>query len=208
MDVAADHRVGVIQNGLHPVGKDDFRLCAGRFDDLLVIGHIVHAGEGMDHLSEGGTELRKGQHIVPRVNTGLIQLIRRDQMVAHLVGGIAQQQYHLLHACGDTAQQQRKTVAAEDGEGHAYRLAAGFGAHIGSNLVHGGVIALTARHHGFGDGHHIPVAGRDVFALQGAQNGINSGGDHIVAFAENRRAYAAYHRTKSSTHITKPLFKK
>ena len=62
--------------------------------------------------------------------------VHGHQMVAHLVGGIAEHQHDLLHAGGDALQQQGEAVAAENGERYAHRLAAGLGADIGSDLRH------------------------------------------------------------------------
>ena len=200
MDVAGDHRVGVGHDGGDPVGEHDLRLRAGLLDNGLVIGHIVHTGKGMHHLTEGGAELLQRQHIVPRVDARLVQLVKAHQMVAHLVGGIAQQQHHLLRAQRDAPQQQGEAVAAEDRERHAHGLAAGLGAHIGGDLFTGGVVALAARHNGFGHGHHVAVAGGDGVVLQRVQDGGHGDVHHIVSLAENRRTHAADDGSQRSAH--------
>ena len=204
MDVAGDHRVGVGQDSGDAVGEHDLRLGTGLFDDGLVIGHIVHAGEGMHHLTESRTELLQRQHIVPRVDAGLVQLVQTHQMVAHLVGGIAQQQHDLLRAHGDATQQQGEAVAAEDGECHAYGLAAGLGLHVRGDLLAGGVVALAAGHHGLGHGHHVAVAGSDVVFTKCVQNRADGDVHHAVALAEDGGAHAPDHGTQSSAHSGSP----
>ena len=200
MDIAADHGVGVVQHRLHTVGEYDLGLRPGGLDDGLVVVHIVHAGEGVDNAAEGVAELRQRQHVVPRVDTGLVQLIHGHQMVAHLIGGIAEHQHHLLRAGGDTLQQQGEAVAAEDGERDAHGLAAGLGRHIGGDLLHSGVVALAAGHHGLGDSHDVAVPCGDAVVLQGVQNSVGGDPHHVIALTENGGAHAAHHGTQCSAH--------
>ena len=154
----------------------------------------------MDDLAEGIPELLKGQHIVPRVDAGLVQLIHGYQMVAHLVGGIAEHQHDLLHAGGDTPQQQGEAVAAEDGEDDAHGLTAGLGGHVGGDLLHRSVVALATGHHGLGDRHDIAVAGGNAVFLQCVQNGVGGDLHHVVSLAEDGGAHAPYHGTQCSAH--------
>ena len=121
-------------------------------------------------------------------------------MVAHLVGGIAEHQHHLLAAACDALQQQGEAVAAENGERDANGLAAGLGPDIGADLLHGGVVALAAGHHGLGDGHHVLVVRLDAVFTQRVQHGLHSNGHGIVALAENGRAHAPYNSSQRS-HI-------
>jgi len=158
----------------------------------------------MHHLTESRAELLQRQHIVPRVDAGLVQLVQTHQMVAHLVGGIAQQQHDLLGAHGDAPQQQGEAVAAEDGECHAHGLAAGPGAHVLSDLLTGGVVALAAGHHGLGHGHHVAVTGGDVVFSQRIQHGADGDVHHAVALAEDGGAHAPDHGTQSSAHSGSP----
>ena len=155
----------------------------------------------MDHLAEGGPELLQIQHVVPRVDARLVQLIQRHQMVAHLVRGIAEHQHHLLHTGGNAAEQQGEAVAAEDGEGDAHSLAAGLGLHVGGDLLHRGIVALAAGHHGLGDSRHILVMGLDAVLLQCRQDRGDHALHHIVALTENGGANAPCHRTQCSAHM-------
>ncbi len=200
MDIAADHGVGVVQDRLHPVGEHDLRLGAHGLDQLLIVGHVIHAGEGVDHLAEGGAELLEVQHVVPRVDARLIQLIQAHQMVAHLVGGVGQHQHHLLAAPGDALEQQGEAVAAEDGEGDAHGPAAGLDPDVGGDLGNGGVVALAAGHDGLGHSHHVLVAGLDAVAVQRGQHGVHNAGDDVVALPEDGRADTTCHGADQSAH--------
>ena len=200
MDVAADDGVGVVQHRLDAVGEHDLRLSAGGLDDGLVVVHVVHAGEGVDDGAEGGAELLQGQHIVPGVDAGLVQLVHGHQVVTHLVRGITEHQHHLFDTSGDALQQQGEAVAAKDGERDAHGLAAGLGADISGDLLYRGVVALAAGHHGLSNGHDVAVTGGDAVVLQCVQHGIGSDLYHVVALAENGSANAPYHSTQGSAH--------
>ena len=206
VDVAAEDGVGIVQNGLHTVGEDDLRLSAGGFDEALIIVHIINAGEGVDHGTEVAAELRQRQNVTIGVYAGLVQLLHADQMIAHLVGGQAEKQNHLFGTGGDAGEQQGEAVAAEDGEGNAHGLAAGLGLDIGSDLLHGGVVALAAGYHGLGDGHDVPVTGLDALLGQGIGHGVGGDGDHVVALAEDGRTHATHYGTKGSAHVIDLLF--
>ena len=121
-------------------------------------------------------------------------------MVTHLIGGIAEHQHHLFAAAGNALQQQRKTVAAENGERNAHRFAAGLGADIGADLLHRGIVALAAGHHGLGNGHHILVMCLDPVFPQRMQHGLHGDGNGVVALTENGRAHAPYNSSQRS-HI-------
>ena len=130
--------------------------------------------------------------------------IRVDQVVAHLVRGVGEQQHDLLAAHRHAAQQQGEAVAAEDGECHAHGLAAGPGAHVLGDLLAGGVVALAAGHHGLGHGHHVAVTGGDVVFSQCIQHGADGDVHHAVALAEDGGAHAPDHGTQSSAHSGSP----
>ena len=207
VNVAANHGVGVVQHGLHPVAEHDLRLGAHALDQLLVEADVIHAGEGVHHAAEGGPELGKAQHVVPGVDALLVQLIHAHQMVAHLVGGVAQQQHHLFTAAGDALQEQRKPVAAEDGERDTYRLAAGLGPHVGADIGNGGVVALAAGHHRLGDGHDVAVTGGDAVFPDGVHHRVHGDGHNVVALTENGRPHAPHHGADGSVHHYRLPFK-
>ena len=144
----------------------------------------------MDDLAKGGAEARQIEHVVPRVDPGLVKLVERDKVVADLVGRIAQHKHELLHARGDALEQEGEAVAAEDGERHAHHVAAGLGAHVGGNLLGRGVVALAAGH-----------ARLDAVFTQGGQHRFRDAGDNIVTLAENGGAHASDHGSNRSVHV-------
>ena len=200
VNVTADDGVGVGEDGLDTVGENDLHLGTGLLNDTLVIVHIVNAGEGMDHGAEVAAELLQGQHIPEGIYAGLVQLIHADQMVAHLIGGQAEEQNDLLRAGGNAGEQKGETVAAENGEGDAHGLAAGLGPDIRSDLPDGSVVTLTAGHHGLGDGYYILVTGDNALLGQGVCNGVGGYGNDIVTLTENGGAYTACYGTDGSAH--------
>ena len=201
MDVAADDGVRVVEHGLHAVGENDLRLSARLLDDALVVVDIVHTREGVDDLAKGGAEARQIEHVVPRVDPGLVELVERDKVVADLVGRIAQHEHELLHARGDAREQEGEAVAAEDGERHAHHVAAGLGTHVGGNLLGRGVVALAAGHDGLRHSDDILVARLDAVFMQGGQHRFRDAGDNIVTLAENGGAHASDHGSNRSVHV-------
>ena len=109
-------------------------------------------------------------------------------MVAHLVGGIGQHDDELVHARRYAAQQHGEPVSRKNGEDEPHRAAASLGADILRDLLHGGVIALRAGDHRFGNGEHIAVlnvkSGRGV-SRRGEQTLHRDGGE-IVSLPDDR----------------------
>ena len=101
MDVAAQHLVGVLEDGLGVVGEDDLHLGPVFPDELGVELHIVHAGEGVQHLAEQRAVLRFGQGVAVGVDPLLVEQVLIDQVVADLVGGEAEHQHDFLCAARD-----------------------------------------------------------------------------------------------------------
>ena len=60
VDVAGQNVLGVVQNGPGVVGEEDLHLRAALPDELGVVVHIVHAGEGVDNLSRRGSGTAPG----------------------------------------------------------------------------------------------------------------------------------------------------
>ena len=67
----------------------------------------------------------------------------------------------------NTAEQQRKTVAAQDGEDDPHRSAARFSADISSDLLQRRIIALCASQNRLCNADHVAVAQRKALALCG-----------------------------------------
>ena len=121
------------------------------------------------------------------VHALFVQSVQRDKVVAHLVRGVGELENDLLTALGDAPQTDGKAVAGEDGEHNAHGAAAQLGTDIGGDLVHGGVIALSAGHNGFGHGHNVPVPdGKAVLrGAGGVQDGLGNDVDQIVPLTDD-----------------------
>ena len=74
--------------------------------------------------------------------------------------------------------------------------------HVGGNIVHGSVVALSAGHDGLGHGHYVPVPdGKAILRLGGSlQNGLGDDLHQIVAAADNRRPDAPGNSTDHTAH--------
>ena len=101
MDVAKQHVLGVVQDGAAIVGQHHLHLGPGFLDELLVVLDVVHAREAVLGIAEELAVFLLAEHVLPRIDALLVQAIQVDEMVAHLVGGIAEHQHDLLGAHGD-----------------------------------------------------------------------------------------------------------
>ena len=200
MDVAGQHVLGVIQNYPGVVGEDDLHLCAFLLDQAGVVVHIVNQGEGVTVLAEQLPVLFQRQHVAVGIDLCLIQLVKAHQLVAHLVGRIAEHQHDFLHASGDAPQADGEAVPGQDGENHTDGIPAQLGADIGGNGIHGRVVALGPGHHGLGDGDHVTIPQRVAFALGGLQNAAHHDLCQIVALTDNRAADASGYGSDFSFH--------
>ena len=138
------------------------------------------------------------QHVVALSYDGFVQQIQVHQMVAHLVGGIGEQDHHLLAGQGDALEQKREAISAQDGEGDAHGAAAGLGAHVGGDVLDGGIVALGPGHDGFGDGHHVPISRGDARLFPGGLHGLGGDGGDVVALTDDGRSHAPNYSTDGS----------
>ena len=76
------------------------------------------------------------------------------------------------------------------------------GPHVGGNIVHGSVVALSTGHDGLGHSHYIPVPdGKAILRLGGSlQNGLGDDLHQIVAAADNGRPDAPGNSTDHTAH--------
>ena len=102
MDVAGEDVIGVGEDGGRAVGEDDLALRAHFPDEVAVISHVVDAGEGMAVLAEERAVLFEGEDVRVGIDPGFVERVEGNEFVAHLVGGVAQHQNHLLTSHGDT----------------------------------------------------------------------------------------------------------
>ena len=112
--------------------------------DLLVVFHIVHAGEGVLHIAELLAVFAEREHVAPGIDAGGVKRVLVEEVVSDLVAGIAQLYHDLLRALGDAAQAYREAVPGEYREHDADGPAAELRAHVGGDVVDGGVVAVRA----------------------------------------------------------------
>ena len=136
-------------------------------------------------------ELHERQNVAVGIDARGVELVPVNKAVAHLVGGVGEQQHDLFAAHGHAAQQKGEAVAAEDGERDANGAAAGLFAHVLGDLAERRIVALRTRHHGFGHGDHVAVVRLDARFLPRFHHG--SGGDlgDVVSLADDGRAHTA-----------------
>ena len=188
MNVAVKHILGVGQNCSGVVCQNDLSLGAAVLNQLGVVLDIVNTGERMLNVAEQLTELGGGQHITVRVDALRVDTVQIDQMVADLVGGVAEHQNNLLAALGNAPQANGKAVAAENGEDHANGTTAELCAHISGNIICCAVVALRTCNNGFGHGDNIPVMGSQAILFDGIQDRTGNDLGQIIALTDNRSA--------------------
>ena len=200
VDIAGQDGFGVVQDGTRVVGKDDLCLSAGLFDELLIIGDVIYAGKDMGPVAKMRTVLRKAEHIAPGVDALFIYKIGVDQMVADLIGRIAEHEHDLFAAHGDALEADGKAVAAENGENYTHGAAAELGADIGRDVLHARIVALGARHDGLGHGDDVAVLHGERRALGGGHDRINHDLRKVVSCTDDRGTDAARYCTDHSFH--------
>ena len=142
----------------------------------------------------------QGQHVAVGIDALLIEQVEIQQVIAHLVGRIAEHQDDLLCALGDAAQADGEAVAAEDREDHADGFAAELGTHVVSNVVNGGVVALRAGDNRFGHGDDVTIARPQSVLLHRFHNGTGDDLHQVVPLADNGRTHAHGNSTDHSAH--------
>ena len=151
VDIAGENGIGIVENGLGTVGKDDLYLCPTLFDQIRVIIDVVNAGELMLIDAEQLMIAFKRQHIAVGIDARFIDLIDGDQLITHLIGRIGQHEDDLFAAHRDTAQADRKAVAGQDRENHADSTAAELRLYIIGDILNGSIVALRTRYDRLGD---------------------------------------------------------
>ena len=204
VDVAVDDVLGVGQDGPGVVGEDHLDLGPALPDEVHVVGHIVHPGEGMHRIAEELPVLFQAQHVLIGVDSLLIQQVLVDEVVAHLVGGVGEHEDDLLRPGGDAPQAHGEAVPAQDGEDDAHGPAAQLGAHVLGDVADLGVVALGPGHDGLGHGHHVPVVELEPRLLGGGQHGLRHDLREIVPRADDGRADAPGNRSDHTAHRKTP----
>ena len=140
-------------------------------------------------LSEKLSVLLQCKHIAVRINTGLIQLVQGDKLVAHFVAGIAEHQHYLLSAHSNSAQTDCKPVSGQNRENNADGLPAQLRSHILRNGFHRSVIPLRPCHHRLCHCDHVPVTDPESFCLCRFQDTVCNDLNKIISFSDDRAAY-------------------
>lgn len=205
MNVTGKHVFRILQDRAGIVGEDHFHLGARFADQIAVIGDVIDARKGMLVFTEQRPVFFQSQNVAVRVDARIVELIPGHEFVAHFVAGITEHENDLLCALCDAFQTNRKTVAGKNGENNADRTAAQFRTHVRGDILRRGVIALRARHDGFGDRDHVPVAEGKAFAFGSLQNAVNHDLCKIVPFpydgatdSARNRSYFTFHNQLSS----------
>ena len=144
------------------------------------------------------TVLGQRQHVGIRIDARLVELVQTDQLVADLVGRIAEHQHDLFSAFGDAAQADRKAVAGQDREDHADRLATELFPHIGRDVVHGSIVALRARNDRFCHRDHVTISQAKAVALCSSKHTVGNDRRQVVSLPNDRAADAARHSPDAS----------
>ena len=202
MNVAGEYILGVIQDGTGVIGKDDLALATHFPDQLGVVLHIVHTGEGVLDIAKQFPVFLFAEDILIGVNALFIHQIPVDEVVAHFVRGIAEHQNDLLAALCDATQADCKAVAAEDGEHDTNSFTTQLGAHISGNIVHTGVIALGTGHYGLGHSNDITVTGSETVFLHSFQDAASDDFYHIITLTDDGGTQTHRNSTKHTAHLT------
>ena len=132
--------------------------------------------------------VRLREHIAVGVDARLLQQLLVKQMVAHLVGGIAEHQRDLFHAHGHAPQHDGKAVAGGDGENHAQMVAGKLFPDIPGDILHRRIISGGPGHHRFRHGHHIPVMKGKPGLPGSAHDTFRHNGRQVVPLPDDGRA--------------------
>ena len=140
----------------------------------------------MARLSEEGDELFLIQDIGIRIHILVIHDFSIEQMIADFIGRVAQHEIDLLCASGDTAQNNRETVAAGDREYNTDILSAEFFSDIFRDVIDGAVVALASGNDGLRNGENIAVTDGEFSAFSSFENSFNDDGFQIITGFDDR----------------------
>ena len=198
MDITAEDVLRLLQDRFCLVGKYDLGLTAAAGDKLLIVFHIVHAGKRVKGIAEVFAVSRLVEHIAVGVYITVFQQLLIKEMIADLIGRIAEHQRDLLHTQGNAAQPDGKAVAAEDGENDAQMVAAELGAYIVGDVLNSGIISCGTGNNRFGDSNDVTVSEGEALSLGGSQYAVADNGYKVIVLADDRRADAPHNSTNSS----------
>ena len=153
----------------------------------------------MLYIAEQLTVLFLAEDIGVGVNALFVEHVYIKQVIADLVGGVAEHNCYLLAAECDTTQADCKSVSAEDGEDNADMAAGVLCLYIGCNIIHGCVVALRPCEYRLGDTDDILLADSDIFCLDAVQNALCHDLCKIVALTYDGCSDTAYNCSDRSS---------
>ncbi len=144
VDVAGQHLVGVVEDGLWIVGKNDFYLSAAFTNQLGVKFNIVYTGEWVQHLAEQLAVFCFGQHVAPWVDALFVEQLLVDEVVADLVSRKAEHQNDLFRAAQCPLRQTEKRLRLRIGKMTPMVSPPSFVFDIGSDVIDVRIVSLCA----------------------------------------------------------------
>ena len=175
-------------------------------DEVHVIGHVVHAGKGVELIAEELAVFFEAQYVAVGVDALFVHHVDVDQVIADLVRGVREHQHDFLCAFGNSAQTDGKAVAAENGEDDADRLSAKLLANVERDVVDRCVVSLRSGNDGFGHRDDVAVTNFKALLLRGLQDTVNDDFTQIVALADDRGANASGYGSHHAAHEQHLLF--
>ena len=142
MNVAVDYAVRIIEDRFCLVGKDNFNIGTAFTDKVAVILNVVNTGKLVLSVAEKLAVFFKRENIGIGIDSGFVHLIEADEMVADLVGRIAEHKNYLLAALCNAAKRNCKTVTGSNREYNSDCLAAELCFNVCRYIINCAVVAL------------------------------------------------------------------
>ena len=185
MDIAGEDTVRITENRLRLICENDLRLGTAGADKLAVIFNIIHACEFMLVFAEKLAVFFESEHIAVGIDARFVKLVKDYELIAYLVGGIAEHEDYLFRAHCYAAQTDCKSVAGQDREDDAHSPAAQLGADVLGDIRDSGVVALRPCDDGLGERDYIAVAQTEAFGFCRGEHAVGYDCGKIVPLADN-----------------------
>ena len=130
-----------------------------------------------------------------------VEHIDVKQVIADLVGGVAEHEGYFLCALGDASQTDGKAVAAEDGEDDADVSRRKLLAHVLCDVVHACVVALRPCENGLGNAQNVLFADGDTLLLDAVAKAVAHDLRKVVALSDDGRSHASDNGSDCSFHL-------
>ena len=200
MDVAGEDILCIRQNCSCVVCEYDLDLGTAVADKVGVVFYVVYAREPVDIVAEELAVALECEDVPVGVDSFGVKSVPRYEVVADLVGGVAEHEDYFLCAFCNAAKTDCKAVAAENREDYAYCAALEFCFYVRGYVVDGCVVVLRACHDGLGYRDDVAVLERYVLNFRRFKHGLRYNLGEVVAASDNGRTYSAYDRSNHSFH--------